>query len=395
MSNASSDPRPTAVRADSTTALILPPTESSFRRIAGLTLLRRTVLSAQRAGFAPVIALDGGADGRLSAMLAADVRTSPVPIANREAASRLAGDRVALIPSDCVLTPATLAAVAACDDELTVFTAAGSSEDIVVGPREAVLAGEHASARRGSVGGAPFIAVRDDASARAAEDRLVADLAGATVETDGPIARLDRQVSTRLSRLLVRTPLTPNQITLIGTTIGLLGAWLLAAGTHVHAVLGTFLFWTAVIIDGCDGEVARLKLCETHFGYLLDVTTDNIVHAAIFLGLGVGVYRASPDEVHGMLPLLLLAGFASATFATWYCLLRHPPVARLAPRSRRGKFRRALLRGFEALMNRDFAYLLLLLAVVNRLYWFLWAAAFGTYLYSAGLVWVYRWRDAE
>jgi phosphatidylglycerophosphate synthase len=170
---------------------------------------------------------------------------------------------------------------------------------------------------------------------------------------------------------------------------------LLAAGTYAHALAGTALFWAAVIVDGCDGEVARLELRETRFGYLLDVTTDNVVHAAIFLGLGIGVYRASPDEVHGFLPILFLAGFASALLATWYCLIRHPPVARLAPRTRRGRIRRGLLRGFEALMNRDFAYLLLLLALLNRLYWFLWAAAFGTYVYSAGLVWVYRWRDAE
>jgi hypothetical protein len=26
--------------------------------------------------------------------------------------------------------------------------------------------------------------------------------------------------------------------------------------------------------------------------------------------------------------------------------------------------------------------------------WFFWAAAFGTYVFSAALLWVYRWRDA-
>jgi hypothetical protein len=54
-----------------------------------------------------------------------------------------------------------------------------------------------------------------------------------------------------------------------------------------------------------------------------------------------------------------------------------------------------LLRGFEALMNRDFAYMLVALALIGRLDWFLWGAAFGTYVYAAALVVVYRWRDAD
>jgi hypothetical protein len=57
--------------------------------------------------------------------------------------------------------------------------------------------------------------------------------------------------------------------------------------------------------------------------------------------------------------------------------------------------RQRLLRGFEALMNRDFAYGLVLLAVIGHLDWFLWGAAFGTYVYAAALVVVYRWRDAD
>ena len=72
-----------------------------------------------------------------------------------------------------------------------------------------------------------------------------------------------------------------------------------------------------------------------------------------------------------------------------------PPADQPAPRSRRGRWRRRLLRGFESLMNRDFAYLLLALALFGKLHWFLWGAAFGTYIYAGALVLVYRWRDAD
>jgi hypothetical protein len=46
-------------------------------------------------------------------------------------------------------------------------------------------------------------------------------------------------------------------------------------------------------------------------------------------------------------------------------------------------------------MNRDFAYLLVGLALIGRLGWFLWGTAFGIYAYALGLFAVYRWRDAE
>jgi len=49
------------------------------------------------------------------------------------------------------------------------------------------------------------------------------------------------------------------------------------------------------------------------------------------------------------------------------------------PSSSRSRWRRAAQRWIAALMNRDFAYILLVLAVADRLHWFLWGAAFGSY----------------
>jgi phosphatidylglycerophosphate synthase len=242
------------------------------------------------------------------------------------------------------------------------------------------------------------IRVTDAASAHRAERELFAQLRASTAESDGPLARwIDRSASQWLSYRLVHTPLRPNHITAIGTAVGLLAAWCLAQGVYSLQVLGASLFLCATVIDGCDGEVARLKFQETRFGRVFDITTDNIVHTAIFVAIGLGQYRQHPGGNYPVLIALLLGGFIGAAAATYWCFLRAPQGLQKSPRphTTKGKIRRLLLRGFEAVGNRDFAYLLLVLALFGRLHWFFWGTLLGTYGFTAALIWVYRWRDAS
>src|SRR2546426_11462410 len=105
------------------------------------------------------------------------------------------------------------------------------------------------------------------------------------------IRRPPRSTLFPYTTLFRSTSLRPNHVTMIGTCVGLLAAAVLSRGTYWAGVAGTVLFLWAIIIDGCDGEVARLTFRESAFGQAFDVITDNIVHAAIFAGLAVGVYR--------------------------------------------------------------------------------------------------------
>ena len=386
----------------SCTAIILPPRAMSFHPVAGVPLIQRTALSALRSGFDAVVALAPG-DGRsVRALFAGDRRTAVIAVIGGALDAGIATEHVALIPSDCLVDTPALQEVRAtqCNGVPIVLRATDSGPGIVLAPRAHLTALD--AARPADGAGATVsllrglcIPVPDAPAAAAAERALVRQLAAETAETDGPIARFDRAISTRLSRYLVRTPLRPNHITTIGTGIGFLGAWALSHPTYLSGVVGTSLFWLAVIIDGCDGEVARLKFQESRLGYLFDITTDNLVHVAIFIGLGVGIYRAAPDGNLPWLVALGVGGFAAAAAATMLTLVRQPPALEHPPRSRRGKLRRQLLHGFDALMNRDFAYGLLALALIGRLDWFLWGAAFGTYVYAGLLVVVYRWRDAD
>jgi phosphatidylglycerophosphate synthase len=396
------------------TALILPATASSFEPIAGLPVIQRTVLCALRSGFDRVVVVGGPFADRLRALFAADARTRAVEVA--DAPVTVEGSHVALIPADCVITAATLRHVNATSLDGRPLVFSNPSGDRLALCRPAMLAGIDVGDLGADAAEALWAALRDRGaetvlldrevylrindgdSVAAAERALCAQLRADSAASDGPLAHwIDRHVSLRLSRRLARhRSLRPNHITIVGTSVGLLAAAVLSIGTYWAGVVGTLLFLCATIIDGCDGEVARLTFQESAFGEKFDVITDNIVHVAIFAGLGVGLYHQLPRSHWFALLVIMLGGFALAGSLSYFFLERRPGFARSGGKSVsfKGKVRRRLLQGLEALMNRDFAYLLVLFALVGRLHWFLWATAFGTYLFSFLLVWIYRWREA-
>jgi len=395
------------------TALILAPTASSFQRIAGLPLVQRTVLSALRCDFDRLVVVGGAFAPQVRALLKADDRTRAVEVT--EGLPTIEGTRVTVIPSDCVVTAATLERVNAwpLDGRPVLFTSSELGGIALCRPamlqdiNASAATGGDAAALRAALGtggpqavaldGEVCIPISDARSVDAAEAALCAQVRAESAESDGPLAHwIDRRISLRVSRWLVsHTRVRPNHITVIGTTVGLLAAALLGVGGYWTSVAGTLLFLCATIIDGCDGEVARFTFRESAFGQKFDVITDNVVHVAIFMGLAIGLYHQNPGGYYLWLMAILLGGFACDLVVTYFFLVRRPGFARItSPVSLKGKVRQRLLRGLEALMNRDFAYLLVVLAVFDRLYWFFWGTAFGTYMFAIVLVWIYRWRDA-
>jgi hypothetical protein len=102
--------------------------------------------------------------------------------------------------------------------------------------------------------------------------------------TDGVVSRhFNRKVSRRLSRLLVRTPLTPNHISLMTLGVSLLAAWCVAQPAYLWLAAGGLLFQLASIVDGCDGEVAKLKYLGSRSGEWIDTIADNISYVVFFL----------------------------------------------------------------------------------------------------------------
>lgn len=225
------------------------------------------------------------------------------------------------------------------------------------------------------VAGLPHRLTEGSGQERQAEGKLVASLAFQSPD-DGFLARhVDRRISRFISGWLARRRVSPNWITLGGVAIGSSGAFLLSRPGYGSHLAGALLFLLCVIVDGVDGEVARLKLMESVFGHYLDVTTDNLVHFAVFVGIAFGLFRASGDPMYLHALGWMLGGFLLCLIAVYQCILRRTPEA-LAQSPR-------LVRLLALLSNRDFAYLVLILALIDRLGWFLLGAAAGTYLFAA------------
>ncbi len=141
-------------------------------------------------------------------------------------------------------------------------------------------------------------------------------------DTDGIVSRhLNRKVSGWISKFLVKTPLTANWITGSAMVIGAMTGWLVSRGDYLSVALGGLLFQFASIYDGCDGEVAKLKLASSKFGEWLDTLCDNLTYLAFFIGVIVGAGR---QGFGGVVPFGVLAIFGITTMLAtmYYYLLR-------------------------------------------------------------------------
>lgn len=127
---------------------------------------------------------------------------------------------------------------------------------------------------------------------------------------DGPISRhINRYLSIPLSRWLVRhTEITPDQITVGVFILSVLSAVLFYRGPGLASAIGGLLTQIASIVDGCDGEVSRLRHAGTSYGAWLDSTLDRLADALLIGGMSCGAWHTSGMAWVWLLGFLALTG---------------------------------------------------------------------------------------
>jgi len=158
---------------------------------------------------------------------------------------------------------------------------------------------------------ANFIRVTDEQSRRRAEDAVFAQLLRGDL---GIVARhLNKPISFRITRyLLCRLPFSPNQVSVAAALVGLCGAALVAVGQHWLMVAGFFLAHAQSVLDGCDGELARVRFQQSKIGEWLDTFIDELLNVALFASTGIGIWRQSGST------LALTVGLAAAGIHVFY-----------------------------------------------------------------------------
>jgi phosphatidylglycerophosphate synthase len=214
-------------------------------RVAGLTIIDRSVKQLARAGYSIVIASDGA------------------------------------IPLPALPAGAVVRKVASAEDVRALEAELGdppTTNADIVRPKNG----------RELTGG---LRVTDAASRRGAEDAIFRQLLRGDL---GLVARwLNKPVSFRITRyLLCKLPFTPNQVTLGAALVGLVGCALIATGTWTGIAIGFVLAHVQSVLDGCDGELARVRFQQSAIGEWLDTVVDDALNLAIAASLGIGMWRA-------------------------------------------------------------------------------------------------------
>jgi len=211
-----------------------------------------------------------------------------------------------------------------------------------------------------------WIDVDDPAAFHRAEQALLDRLRDKS--NDGPVARyLNRPVSVLVSRHLTKLDIKPNQISLFSFLCSLVAAGLFVMGGYFALLIGGVLAQFASIIDGCDGEVARLKYLSSDFGGWLDAVLDRYADAFLLFGL---TWHLLAAEANGW---VLFAGFMAiiGSFMLSYTADKHDSLMREQIRAggraglRMGRDVRVFLIFLGAATNMVLPVLVIIAVVMN------------------------------
>ncbi|MBI4365593.1 MAG: CDP-alcohol phosphatidyltransferase family protein [Deltaproteobacteria bacterium] len=259
-------------------------------------------------------------------------------------------------------------------DWATAMPPAGLRREMLLGP---TLAGH-----------AECFAVDTVAEAKGAERFLCEQIRRAT---GGTIARIiNKRISLPISRVLSRWRIHPHAITAFNLCVGLAAGIGTGGVTYWSLLIGGILFQAASVLDGCDGEVAKLTYRTSKFGQYIDTVSDNAALASFMIGLAIHHYRVVDPHQAYWLAAFLFGGVAFLLGTMVRFLRRHTDSASLVTfereyverlvRQRRSRLGAIIQTGKVCFKKDCFSFVALAFAVLGILPLWLWMASGGVWL---------------
>lgn len=207
-----------------------------------------------------------------------------------------------------------------------------------------------------------WIDVDDEKAHKKAEKTLLDSLRGKS--NDGPVSHwLNRPISTHLSKFLVSFNITPNQISFFSFILSIIAAGFFTLGNYWFLALGGIIAQFASIIDGSDGEVARLKYLSSDYGGWFDAVLDRYADAFLLFGLTWYVYSQN------LSPWALRIGFLAiiGSFMLSYTADKYDKLMknRIQKGVRMGRDVRVFLIFLGAILNQAYPVLIVIAVLMN------------------------------
>ncbi len=334
--------------------LAVPPPEVDHsvlpdQTVAGLSLTLRAVLTLLQQGAERLVLVVPEGDTRLAQAIVADRRVAAdrVQVLELPPGGRLWSELAGVVDEpfwmaryDVVAKPSLYPALAgqATDDSIGVLA---SREGVALGPlwgTPELLAAAGETEALGALMDRADVASWDVGEHRVTEEYWVAEagspsgrreilrrlLGDCRKSVDGLVSRhLNRHVSLWVSRLLVNTPVTPNMMTGVTFAVGLVAVWFVVQGGYQATLIGALLMQLNSILDGCDGELARMRFQGSKLGQWLDTLGDDVSNILYWAALGFGALElGGPWAFWLALCGWVAAGANLLAAIQWYGLLR-------------------------------------------------------------------------
>lgn len=125
-----------------------------------------------------------------------------------------------------------------------------------------------------------------------------------------------RSISIHITKLLLRTSVTANQVTFFTIVLGLIAGVLFSFGTHSYMLAGALLLQLWLIFDCVDGEIARYKgtagICGKYMESLDHYVTEPFIIACVGFGLYVLFDNVVIFALGALVALLMSSSFVSS-----------------------------------------------------------------------------------